>query len=382
MPNYLKPQSPLYHKTEDTYFYPLTTADQVITATGERLNSLFKKTIKENIILSSSNWSETLPYTQTVTLNYSTDDYNVDANVIYDGINDIALNKAASCISYIKKELKKITFYCLKSKPEIDIGIEITATCRNTIATVEEGTKLNFKVVGYATEAELLADTPKENTIGIITTNNITGWLFSATEPESPTDGMVWISTGTFSPVEFNAMKKNGIQVYPISAKQYISGAWVDKTAKSYQGGKWVDWITYLFKEGSGYDSHPMTETYENNDIAVSSSGIIISGSHAKSIMTQDNVNFSGQHTLYVEATISYAGSTPEWHGALVAKSDEQMANAGSTWYRSNPAQSVARTKFTVNYARTKYALSVPDGAYHVGVAGNIHGTIHNIWLE
>ena len=35
---YLKPQSPLYHKTEDAYFYPLTTADQVIMEDGNRLN--------------------------------------------------------------------------------------------------------------------------------------------------------------------------------------------------------------------------------------------------------------------------------------------------------------------------------------------------------
>ena len=46
MPNYLKPQSPLYHKEKDTYFYPLTTADQVITSTADSLNSLFKKTIR------------------------------------------------------------------------------------------------------------------------------------------------------------------------------------------------------------------------------------------------------------------------------------------------------------------------------------------------
>lgn len=105
------------------------------------------------------------------------------------------------------------------------------------------GTSLNFDVKAYATEEALLAATPKENTIGIITTNKITGWLFSATEPESPTEGMVWISTGASSTIEFNALKKNGIQVYPLSAKQYVSGAWVDVTAMSYQGGEWVEWI-------------------------------------------------------------------------------------------------------------------------------------------
>lgn len=41
--SYLKPQSPLYHKKEDTYFYPLTTVDQVVLEDGSRLNSELSK---------------------------------------------------------------------------------------------------------------------------------------------------------------------------------------------------------------------------------------------------------------------------------------------------------------------------------------------------
>ena len=41
----LKPQSPLYHKKEDSYFYPLTTEDQVILDNGSRLNSINMLTI-------------------------------------------------------------------------------------------------------------------------------------------------------------------------------------------------------------------------------------------------------------------------------------------------------------------------------------------------
>lgn len=67
-------------------------------------------------------------------------------------------------------------------------------------------------------------------------------------------EGTVWITTGTSSPVAMNALKKNSITVYPISAKQYISGAWVDKTAKSYQNGAWVDWWNgTLYSPGDEY---------------------------------------------------------------------------------------------------------------------------------
>ena len=112
------------------------------------------------------------------------------------------------------------------------------------------GTSLNFDLTQYATEAELLAATPKKYTIGIISTTEITSWDFIATEPDTPSEGMVWISVGKSSHVEFNALKKNGIQVYPISAKQYVDGAWVDKTAKSYQNGAWVDWSFWIVSDG------------------------------------------------------------------------------------------------------------------------------------
>lgn len=160
------------------------------------------------------------------------------------------------------------------------------------------GTSLNFDVKAYATEEALLAATPKENTIGIITTNKITGWLFSATEPESPAEGMVWISTGTSSTVEFNALKKNGIQVYPISAKQYVTGAWVDVTAYSYQGGEWVGWITYIaINENDWYKRNPYPSvsysdgTYEFSGNSLK--GKVTGGNQQVSLVKKEKVDFS-----------------------------------------------------------------------------------------
>ena len=116
------------------------------------------------------------------------------------------------------------------------------------IAGIQTGVELNFKVVG----GTIQPTSPSENTIWVNTSTTITSWVFSATQPARAT-GRVWISIGTSSTVEFNALKNNNITTYPISAKQYVGGAWVDKTAKSYQGGKWVDWITYLYNKGNQY---------------------------------------------------------------------------------------------------------------------------------
>ena len=113
------------------------------------------------------------------------------------------------------------------------------------------GPGLNFKVVGGTSQPT----NPRENTIWINTSTTITDWVFSTTQPTSAT-GRVWILTDTFSNAEFNALKKNGIYVYPISAKQYVSGAWKDVTVKSYLNGAWVSWWQgELYDSGNLYES-------------------------------------------------------------------------------------------------------------------------------
>ena len=53
-------------------------------------------------------------------------------------------------------------------------------------------------------------------------------------------DGTVWIETALESAVQFNALKKNAVFVYPKSVKQYTGGKWESMVAKIYQAGNWV----------------------------------------------------------------------------------------------------------------------------------------------
>lgn len=103
------------------------------------------------------------------------------------------------------------------------------------------GSSLNFKVIIAASESAL-PTSAAENTIVVITSMAITSYVFSATAPTSPTDGMVWVLTDKTSIAAFNAIKRNGLWVYPLRCQQYVSGAWVEKTAKSYLNGTWSDW--------------------------------------------------------------------------------------------------------------------------------------------
>ena len=140
------------------------------------------------------------------------------------------------------------------------------------------GASLNFKVVGGLTQP---AD-PKENTIWVNTSQKITSWIFAAEAPAEPEEGIVWVTTGASNQVAFNALKKNTVMIYPISAKQYVSGEWQNKTAKTRKNGVWVDWITWIYKDGAFDSSFGRTEkktpstaniTYNGNNISLSTVG-------------------------------------------------------------------------------------------------------------
>lgn len=111
------------------------------------------------------------------------------------------------------------------------------------------GADLNFSVAAYASE-NVRPATADENAIAVITNNTMTSWIIDVNEPDTPAEGMVHISVGTSSPYAFNALKENGVMLYPLKAMQYIGGAWSNVPAFIYQNGAWREWITYLYING------------------------------------------------------------------------------------------------------------------------------------
>ena len=80
------------------------------------------------------------------------------------------------------------------------------------------GSSLNFNVKLGTSQPS----SPKENDIWVNTNVTDAEWVFSATQPASKSN-LVWIKTGTASDAAFNALKENGIWVYPMEAKQYVN---------------------------------------------------------------------------------------------------------------------------------------------------------------
>lgn len=178
------------------------------------------------------------------------------------------------------------------------------------------GTALNFKVAG-GTAAPADAG---ENTLWINTATAVTGWSISETAPETPAAGMVWICTGPSGTAAFNALRKNAIVICPVSARQYVSGAWVVKDAKIYQGGQWVDWTMYLYNKGVEYvdpstgQGWNFSGTYTKNDdrIRVGTTTATAFSGYAESPF----LNVSGFDTIEIHI-ITFNTSGSECYGKL-----------------------------------------------------------------
>lgn len=170
------------------------------------------------------------------------------------------------------------------------------------------GTSLNFKMVGNPQPTSA-----KENTIWLNTDTPINGYQFATEQPENAQPGEVWISIGTDSQVAFNALKKNTIMVYPLSAKQYVNGAWADVEANSWQDGKWVEWISFLYDRGKiglgGIPSLIYTDNAERGKLTLNDGYIALElrGNAYVRGGFPDAVNFSAYSTM--KATVK----APSW---------------------------------------------------------------------
>lgn len=96
------------------------------------------------------------------------------------------------------------------------------------------GGGLNLKVVGGTTQPT----NPRENTIWINTTIAITGYVLSPTQPETGTEGLVWIKTADTG-VEINVGKRNSIVLYLSTAKLYTAGKWISVNGWVYVSSVW-----------------------------------------------------------------------------------------------------------------------------------------------
>ncbi len=113
------------------------------------------------------------------------------------------------------------------------------------------GGGLSFQVVGNPRPSN-----PKEGTVWANTGTEITGYVLSATAPENPIAGMLWIKISDSSSIKVGTpLGKDYITIMLDSVSQYVGGKWVSVEAASFQNGVWNELTTYLYKNGNEYES-------------------------------------------------------------------------------------------------------------------------------
>ena len=159
----------------------------------------------------------------------------------------------------------------IRSKGETTGQLVFPGGFVTAIHDISTGVALNFQVIG-GTSAPA---NPTENTIWVNTDQTITSWVFSHNQPKSPSEGMVWIVNGASTISEFDAVSDVSLRVQVAGVKQYISGAWVVKTAKVYQNGAWHETILYLYNNGYNNTSVTggWTTTRYNYDSSIANQG-------------------------------------------------------------------------------------------------------------
>ena len=242
---------------------------------------------------------------------------------------------------------------------------------------------LNFEVVGGTTQPT----NQKENTIWVNTNTDITSWVFSADQPESPTQGLVWIALSVTSDVELNALKKNAIQLYLSTAMQYVSGKWVKKDALIYQNGEWFSlWDGVLYYNGNQYDAitggweqNPLSTYFDDpntGDVTFNSGNIYLHGDDASCLLTtKKKVNVSSFDALRFEVTVT--GDIYNDLYGLVANAASDVGKNAIAFAESSKS---GLQTITVD-------VSSISGEYYVCVgtsagSGYRPRTIHKIWLE
>lgn len=235
------------------------------------------------------------------------------------------------------------------------------------------GTELNFSVVACAEESSLPETVSGENVICVITQTPVSQWIFSAQEPDTAEEGMVWIRTGTASTVEFNALKQNAIQVYPLKASQYIDGVWTEAAAKIYQDGQWKNFMRYLYHKGEEQEEITggwnvlgvANDNYSTwNAITEKNSDHMRLGVSASSSLnrllcaqTVKKVNLSDAGTLGVEYEIS--GTTD---GIVFGLAVSSAAYTASTILNSFEAE----TRLSADKTTAKLDISGITGEYYI----------------
>lgn len=134
---------------------------------------------------------------------------------------------------------------------------------------------------------------PKENTVWVASDKAGKKYVFSETEPESPSEGLIW----------FLASAAGAIT----KANVYTDGAWVTTNAYMYLGGSWVQiasaWNGTLFENGNQYEDVTGGWGKYNNTVTITNKISFTANNSRPYIHTKKAVDMTSYSKLRWEAS-------------------------------------------------------------------------------
>lgn len=250
------------------------------------------------------------------------------------------------------------------------------------------GAALNFRIVGGTSQPAAA----RENDLWVNTDAEITGWVISATEPETAAEGTVWIINTAQNEGSFNALKKNSILISPAGAKQYVGSAWADKPLSRYDGTDWIQFQqkVYIIENGT-IDLDKYTYSYKLHGYPSSTTG------GASDSVIKQSQTYDGKQALWLAGANGY-------------KYDHMFANvevptAATKFvveyyrlcaYKANPVFAVGDAQISIDRGSANYVTNgtaeidvtalrgqtVTFTASNTGASGNVDNYIGNAWFE
>ena len=275
----------------------------------------------------------------------------------------------------------------IREKANITEQLSFPEGWKDAIRGIKTGVELNFEVVGGTAQPE----NPKENTIWVNTDQEITGWSFSSSAPNSPVDGMVWIRPlSGFASI--NAVKKNEIIVPLGEVSRYASGSWTHMEAWYFDGEQWHELSsrTYLIYRNNlcegitggwnciGIRFNSAGETTAAPTFTVDEDSVIVTDAAQRGgvFVTINKVDLTPYNALKILCNSNYGS----YHTIRVWSSltgTYQDSNCSAYTYIN-----------TIGLAERTLDVSALKGSYYVGVGSNNDGSVAQvtdifaIWLE
>lgn len=306
----------------------------------------------------------------------------------------MSVNSKMTAIADKTRELVGVTEKLGLDGMATNLGTAVEA-CDNQAALIAQiktalegkaagGSGGGIRIKAYATEEELMADSPEANTIGVITGTTVSGFLFSPREPDTPSDGMLWIQTG----YDTEPFLADSIEVCPINAKQFISEEWTPVAAMTYANGTWNRWKVPLYSNGDEYKS--WTGGWKLKDLSYSGTTakaptITRNADYVELKQTSTSsggvyhcvqpISLTGRKTLYFDGILQSANaSLPSWVGISLWSSFGETIGVNQITQFSSPVSGAV-----------SFDIEQFNGEYFIGIFVYQNGssaTLRELYVE